>query len=121
MRHTNFSLRCRVIDDAAVVSPEGYLNSLAGESLVSECNSYVGKGITRIVINFGRIEFINSIGISLLLSLIDKLKNCKGTLCFSDVRTHHRETFEMLGLAPHMLFFPREEDALAFLNGAKQK
>ncbi len=116
MNEKNFTVTSKIMEGAAVVCPRGYLNNRAGESLVRECNSYIEKGVKNIVLNFRDIEFINSIGISLLLSVIEQLKSCEGTLCFSDVNTSYRETFEMLGLSKYMLIFQHENEALHYLN-----
>ncbi len=116
MKEKNFTVTSRIMDGAAVVIPRGYLNNIAGESLVKECNSYIESGVKKIVLNFRDIEFINRIGISLLLSIIEQLKNCQGTLCFTEVSAPYKETFEMLGLSKYMLFFQHENDALQYLN-----
>lgn len=114
----NFTVSSRTVGSAAVVYPQGYLNTIAGESLVKECNAYLEKGIRKIVLNFEKIEFINSIGISLLLSVIERLRNCDGALCFTNISDIYLETFEMLGLRKFMCVFKSEDEALQYLNTA---
>jgi len=120
VREMDFAVTSKTVGDTAVIYPHGYLNNIAGESLVKECNSYIEKGITKMVLNFGGLEFINSIGISLLLSVIERLNGSGGTLCFTDISSYH-ETFEMLGLTKYMLIFRNEEDALAHLGRTSGK
>ena len=110
---SGFSLESKVIDNTAVLYPSGYLNDLAGENLEQTCSEYLGKGISRIVLNFGAIELINSVGISILISIMDMMKGLEGKVCFTDLGTLHKETFEMLGLSKHMLIFATEQEALA--------
>ncbi len=112
----NFTVSSKTVGSAAVVYPRGYLNNLAGESLVKECNGFIERGISKIVLNFEKIEFINSIGISLLLSVIERLKDCNGALCFANLSSAHLDTFEMLGLTNFMCVFKSEEEALRHLN-----
>jgi anti-anti-sigma factor len=114
----NFTVSSKTVGSAAVVYPQGYLNNIAGESLVRECNAYIEKGTKKIVLNFEKIEFINSIGISLLLSVIERLKVCDGTLCFTSISNIYLETFEMLGLTKFMCVFKSEDEALQYLNTA---
>ncbi len=117
----DFNVESKLIGNVAVFYPRGYLNNIAGESLVHACNSFVNKGINRIVLNFSRTEFINSIGISLLLNIMEKLRDCGGTLCFTDLSRRHLDTFEMLGLTRFINIFGSEEDALKSLsNGMGQ-
>lgn len=120
MKATNFKVVSRLAGDVAVLSPQGYLNNLAGESLVKECNSFISKGISKVVLNFSGTEFINSIGISLLLHIMERLKEGGGTLCFTNLSKMHRDTFEMLGLTSHMLVFDDEDEALHHLEAGSK-
>jgi len=110
----------RLDGDAAIIYPKGYLNNLSGESLVIECGIYIGKGITKIVVNFGETSLINSIGISLLLQIIEDLRNIKGTICCTNMSKFLKDTFEMLGLMKHMSVFPTETEALKYLRSGKK-
>jgi anti-anti-sigma factor len=116
MKSAQFSVVSRLDGDTAVIYPKGYLNNLSGESLVVECGNYISHGITKIVVNFGETDLINSIGISLLLQIIEDLKNIKGTICFTNMSKFLRDTFDMLGLIKHMIVFPLESDALKYLK-----
>jgi anti-anti-sigma factor len=117
MKAMNFTVISRMAGDAAVIHPQGYLNNLAGESLVQECNRFVESGTQKIVLNFGETDFINSIGVSLLLGIIERLRECGGALCFSNLSSSHRDTFDMLGITKYILVFEREEEALEHLKG----
>jgi len=119
MKSVPFSVASRLEGDAAVIYPKGYLNNLSGESLVIECGNYISQGITKIVVNFSETDLINSIGISLLLQIMEDLKNIKGTICCTNMSKFLRDTFEMLGLIQHMRVFPVESDALKYLSAGK--
>lgn len=121
MRTNNFKVLSRTVGGAAIIHPQGYLNNLAGEGLVDECNRFIEKGVTRIILNFGETNFINSIGVSLLLGIIEKLRECNGVLCFSNLSSAHKDTFEMLGITEHIPIFEREEIALEHLRGAGRR
>jgi anti-anti-sigma factor len=120
MKSVQFSVASRLEGDAAIIYPKGYLNNLSGESLVIECGIYIGKGISNIVVNFSETDLINSIGISMLLQIIEDLKNIKGTICCTNMSKFLRDTFEMLGLMQHLLVFPVESDALKYLKAHKK-
>ncbi|MBI5639161.1 MAG: STAS domain-containing protein [Nitrospirae bacterium] len=116
MKSTAFNVASKCQGDAAVVYPRGYLNNIAGESLVSECHNVIGQGAKKIVLNFRETDFINSIGVSLLLNIIEDLNNIGGTLCFAEMSKIHRDTFEMLGLTKYILVFNDENEALQYLS-----
>lgn len=119
MGANQFKVVSRLVGDVAVIYPQGYLNNLSGESLVKECGIYINKGITKIVVNFRETDLINSIGISLLLEIIEGIKNIKGTICCTNMSKFIKDTFEMLGLMKHMIVFPAESDAVKYLQGGK--
>jgi len=120
MNSNPFKVGSRVVEDVAVVYPQGYLNNLAGEGLVAECGKYTQSGIKKIVVNFRETDLINSIGISLLLHIMEDLQTAGGTLCFTDMSKIQLGIFEMLGLTKYFRFFPDENGALQFLNTARE-
>jgi anti-anti-sigma factor len=111
-----FRVESKLIGQAAVIYPRGYLNNLSGEVLVKECNVYVKQGIKNFLLNFQETDFINSIGISLILSVMEDLKKIDGRLCFSNMNQLHTDTFEMLGLSKFMHAFAAETEALQYLS-----
>ncbi len=115
MNSSPFQVKSRLVEDVAVIYPKGYLNNLAGEGLVSECGKYIRSGIKKIVVNFRETDLINSIGISLLLHVMEELQGAGGTLCFTDMSNVQLGIFEMLGLTKYFSFFQDENGALQFL------
>ncbi|MBF0560236.1 MAG: STAS domain-containing protein [Nitrospirae bacterium] len=116
----SFKVTSKRISDVTILYPQGYLNNIAGESLMKQCKSYIESDIRKVVLNFRETDFINTIGISMLLSIIEKLKEAGGTLCFTDLSKTYSDTFEMLGLTEFILVFPDENAAVKYLtNGNK--
>lgn len=116
MKSAQFSVHSKLEGNAAIIYPRGYLNNLSGEGLVKECGLYISKGITKIVINFSETDLVNSIGISMLLQIIEDLRNIKGMICCTNMSKFLKDTFEMLGLIQHMQVFPTESEALRYLK-----
>lgn len=108
-------IRSRLTDDAAVIYPGAYLNQLRGESIEGQCQELLASGIRNIVINFEETELINSIGISILLGVIESVNQARGALVLSNLNASNRELFEMLGLLSHVEMLDTEEIALAKL------
>lgn len=109
-------IRARLIEDAAVIYPGPYLNQLRGERIESRCEELLATGVRRIVINFEETELINSIGISILLGVIESVNLAQGALVLSNLNASNRELFEMLGLMSHVEMADTEEDALVRLG-----
>lgn len=108
-------IRAKLIEDAAVIYPGPYLNQLRGESIELQCADLLTSGVRRIVINFEETELINSIGISILLGVIESVNGAEGSLVLSNLNASNRELFEMLGLMSHVEMVETEELALVKL------
>ncbi|MEP6704124.1 MAG: STAS domain-containing protein [Acidobacteriota bacterium] len=89
-------------DKRAVVYAGDYLNKLSGEKIERECRTRLSEGCTELVVNFSRTELVNSIGVSILLGVIDSAKGTGAKVVFSDVKEETVELFTMLGLTRHV-------------------
>jgi anti-anti-sigma factor len=113
---TNTPVRSRSIGDMAVVYAGDYLNKLSGERIERECRRQLAAGCRALVINFKETGLVNSIGISILLGVIDAAEATGARLVFSDVNKTTVELFEMLGLTRHVALAKDEQEALATLS-----
>lgn len=88
--------------DSAVIFADDYLNKLTGEQIEHECKRRLNDGCKELILNFSKTEIVNSIGISILLGVIDNASNKGAKVVFSDVNEHTAELFEMLGVSKHI-------------------
>ena len=79
-----------------------YLNKLSGEQIESECKRRLADGCTELVVNFSKTELVNSVGISILLGIIDAAASQGATVKFADVNENTVELFDMLGVTRHV-------------------
>ena len=112
---TGSQVRSRAIGDLAVIYAGDYLNKLSGERIERECRRQLEMGCRALIINFRETELVNSIGVSILLGVIDAAENTGAQLVFSDVNHQTVQLFEMLGLTRHVALASDEEAALATL------
>src|SRR3989440_11465058 len=98
---TGSTVRSRSIGDLAVVYAGDYLNKLSGERIERECRRQLEAGCRDIVINLRETELVNSIGVSILLGVIDAVGNTGARLIFSDVNQQTIQLFEMMCLTRH--------------------
>lgn len=90
------------VDDRPFISAGDYLNKLTGEQIEHECKRRLDAGCKEIVVNFAETEIVNSIGISILLGVIDTASSSGAKVVFSDVNANTVELFDMLGLTKHV-------------------
>jgi anti-anti-sigma factor len=117
---TVFSVRSHCVGTTAVIYASDYLNRLTGERIERECKKQLDSGCRALVINFIDTELVNSIGVSILLGIIDIAEKNEAQLIFSDVNNQTAELFEMLGLTRHVMLARDEEEALSTLHEFSQ-
>ncbi|MEN6627111.1 MAG: STAS domain-containing protein [Candidatus Sumerlaeia bacterium] len=107
-------------DEYAVIIPKGYLNALIGDRIDKACEQLVERGMKYLIINFGQIELINTIGISILVGIIEKVLMRHGLVYFTELGGTNREIFEVLGLQTVAMIFPTDADALAHMRNDRE-
>jgi anti-anti-sigma factor len=110
------SIRSHTVGTTAVVYASDYLNKLTGERIERECKKQLDSGCRALIIDFSDTELVNSIGISILLGIIDIAEKSGAMLVFSDVNDDTMQLFEMLGLTRHVVLAKNEEEALSNLS-----
>jgi stage II sporulation protein AA (anti-sigma F factor antagonist) len=114
------NVRSRCVGTTAVVYASDYLNKLTGEQIERECKKQLDSGARALVIDFSDTELVNSIGISILLGIIDIAEKSGALVLFSDVNSETIQLFEMLGLTRHVVLAKNEQEALSSLSGSTQ-
>ena len=113
---TGFFVKSRCVGTAAVVYASDYLNKTSGERIERECKRQLDSGCRALVIDFHGTEIVNSIGISILLDIIDVAEKCGAQLIFSDVNNQTISLFDVLGLTRHVALANDEHAALTLLS-----
>jgi anti-anti-sigma factor len=109
-------VRSHCVGTTAVVYASDYLNKLTGEKIERECRRQLNCGCRALVIDFSDTKLVNSIGISILLGIIDVAEKSGAKIAFSDVNSQTVQLFEMLGLTRHVVLAKDEREALLTLS-----
>ena len=110
-------VRSHCVGTTAIVYASDYLNRLTGEKIERECRRQLSCGCRALVIDFSDTKLVNSIGISILLGIIDVAEKSGARIVFSEVNHQTVELFEMLGLTRHVVLAKDEREALMNLSG----
>ena len=102
--------------EVAVVYAGDYVNKMSGRRIEHECLQRMELGCRALVINFRDTELVNSIGVSILLGVIDAAERRGARVAFSNVSAHTFHLFELLGLTRLVVLAESEEAALATLR-----
>ena len=105
-------VRSHCVGTTAVVYASDYLNKLSGERIERECRRQLNCGCRALVIDFSDTKLVNSIGISILLGIIDVAEKSGAQIVFADVNNQTVELFQMLGLTRHVVLAKDEQEAI---------
>ena len=110
-------VRSHCVGTTAVVYASDYLNKLTGEKIERECRRQLDCGCRALVIDFSDTKLVNSIGVSILLGIIDVAEKSGARIVFSEVNNQTVQLFEMLGLTRHVALAKDEREALHTISG----
>jgi len=111
------TIRTREEGDTLVVCVGGYLNSLLGEEVEKVVRARLDDGGRRILLNFQGTRMVNSIGISFVIGVVEKVMEREGRMAFCEVSRINRDLFRVTGLEKYVRSFETEKEALDFLTG----
>ena len=111
------TVRTHEMGDTLVVSVGGDLNSLRGEEVEKGVRAELEGGGRRILLNFGGTRLVNSIGISFVIGIVEKVMEREGRMAFCEVSRINRDLFQVTGLAKYVRSFETEKEALDYLSG----
>jgi anti-anti-sigma factor len=93
-----FNLLTELHDKTLVMKTEGYINNVAGEKISEEFSKNFSGGVNKVIIDMEKSKVINSIGISYLLEVIEKLNESNGKLIFINLDPTIDKTLNIMGL-----------------------
>lgn len=106
----NFTMTTHVAGDRAVIRTHGYMSRVAGEQLEGEVMRLLSEGIRRFVVNLRDTDLINSVGISILIGVIECVRARGGVLAFSELTLVNEEIFRIMGLHRHARILRADEE-----------
>jgi len=93
-----FKLTSEERESCLILNPFGYVNNEGGEKIAETFNSHFEKGLKQLVINLESVKVVNSIGISFLIEIIEKLNDVEGKLIFTNLDPAIEKTLTIMGL-----------------------
>ena len=97
--------------DLAIIELHGEIDGFAEEALDKAYLEAESKQPKTILLNFKDVNYINSTGIALIVSLLAKARKEHRRLAISNLSDHYKEIFQITRLADFMTIFPDEPTA----------
>jgi anti-sigma B factor antagonist len=106
-------------DAAAVVDIKGDVTAACEPVLMSAYEQAGGLTATRLVLNFVGLEYMNSGGIGMLVTLLVRANRHRQQLAAYGLTEHYREIFELTRLDEAITIYDDEASALANAGAAR--
>ena len=103
-------------DALAVIYTEGYINNQGGEEIARVAYELIDEGHKALLLNLQGTKIVNSIGISILIEIIEKMIEIDGKLSFCCLTPTIEKTFHIMGLSQYAGMFPDEDAAVTELT-----
>ncbi|HOJ58952.1 MAG TPA: STAS domain-containing protein [bacterium] len=97
----DFSSTTEQVDGISVqiVKIEGYLDSSTFRQLKDHLQSLIDQEQYRIIVEFGRLNYISSAGLGVLMGMLHEVRDNDGDLKLANMSNKVRNLFDMLGFS----------------------
>ncbi len=99
----------------AVLRFEGDIASTSKEAVIGTYQGLPKESTKLILLDFTRVDYINSSGIALVIQLLIEASHAGQTVCAFGLSPHFTKVFTMVGITKYSRLFPNEAEALAAL------
>jgi len=96
----------------AIMYTKGYINNVGGEEIANRAYELMDDGVRTLLLNLRETKIVNSIGISILIEIIEKMIDKGGKIAFCCLTPVIHKTFQIMGLANYASIFADEDAAV---------
>ncbi|HEX9981815.1 MAG TPA: STAS domain-containing protein [Thermoanaerobaculia bacterium] len=98
--------------NGAILYTRGYINNVGGEEIANRAYELMDADVKTLLLNLRETKIVNSIGISILIEIIEKMMDRGGRIAFCCLTPVIHKTFQIMGLANYASIFADEESAV---------
>jgi anti-anti-sigma factor len=113
---TDFNLNSEIKDDVVIMKTAGYINNAGGQVISDEFYKVKDEGVKNVIMDLADSKVVNSIGISFLIEIIEKLNENGGKLVFTNLDPSIEKTFTIMGLFHFAKKADSVDDAISMLS-----
>lgn len=119
MTDAKVTMEVRVANDSSsIIDVQGEITSFAENVLMDAYTEATSGGANVIILNFEGLEYMNSGGIGLLVTMLIRANRQEQILLAYGLTDHYQQIFELTRLNEAIQIYGSEADALAAVNGA---
>ena len=109
---SDFSLTVKEEGNVVIIQTTGYLNNVGGEKISEVCYEKIDTGKNLFLLDLAGSKVVNSIGVSILIEIIEKLQDIDGKLGYFNLAPIVEKTFNIMGLTKYSTVYSSEEEAI---------
>jgi len=95
---TEFNISSELHNETLLMRTDGYINNVAGEKILEEFSKNFSSGMNKVVMDLAKSKVVNSIGISYLIDIIERLNESNSKLIFTNLDPTIEKTFNIMGI-----------------------
>lgn len=104
-----------------VIQPAGLLNSSTYSILDKEVDAVLEKSPKLLVLDLGRLEYLSSAGLRVILKAREALRRNNARLVFVNLQPQIRKVFDIVSALPSMQIFKNVEELDDYLDVMQKK
>jgi anti-sigma B factor antagonist len=101
----------KLASTASVIDIGGDVNEMAENALMEAYKQASGNGTKAIILNFSNLEYMNSLGIGLLVTLLIRAQRSNQKLLAYGLSDHYKQIFELTSLDEAIGIYGSEAEA----------
>lgn len=113
MTQPNVRFRMRKEPGVVVIQIEGDVTGFAEDALMSAYNEAGNEGALAIILDFSGLDYMNSTGIGLLVTLLIRTQRQQQRLMACGLSDHYKQIFDLTRLNEAISIYDSEAEALA--------
>lgn len=102
----------KIKGDVAFINAPNYVNNQAAEIIALECSELIASGTVKLVLDLSEAKLVNSVGIAIIIEIIEKAIEKGGSFGFCNVSPTIEKTFKIMGLTQLAQIYPDQDVAV---------
>jgi anti-sigma B factor antagonist len=104
----------------SIIEINGEITAFAESALMDAYNQVSKRGLRTLILDFTRLDYMNSSGIGLLITLLVRANRQGQKIIATGLNEHYQRIFELTRLNEAIRLFPNVEAALAPVNAVDE-
>lgn len=99
-----------------VVEVQDLFNENDNKVILNEVENRIEKGLNKFIIDLAHLDFMNSVGLNFMISIMHKSRNSGGNMAVANASDQVLNLLEMTKLRPFFILKPSVDEAIRIFN-----